>query len=133
MNLAAGSGYNTVGGNVVGHLRINQPVGLALNSFSEVSLQGGIVNAGDAASLNVEGGHTVVTGGPAPSAGGNVIVKGGTADGSYAGGNIVLQPGTGTPNGTVGWRVMFRSPVSATGLSSLTEPRKPRQGALEVG
>ena len=116
VTINAGTGYNTVGGNVILSSGTNSPWVLAGNSFSKVSLQGGILNAGDGATLDVEGGHNTLYGSPPQlSAGGNIKLTGGNATGSYAGGNIVLQPGTGTPAGTV----QVLGSLSSTGALTL--------------
>ncbi len=102
VSIAAGSGYNSVGGNVILTSGGNSPWNLTNNSFSKVSLQGGIINPGDGATLDVEGGHNTLYGSPPQySAGGNIKLTAGNATGNYPGGNIVLQPGAGTAAGTV--------------------------------
>jgi hypothetical protein len=102
VNITAGAGYNSVGGNVTLSSGGNSPWTLVSNSFSKVSLQGVGMNSGDGAVLDVEGGHNTQYGSPPQySAGGNVRVAGGSATGNFPGGNILLLPGTGTPNGNV--------------------------------
>jgi hypothetical protein len=103
VNITAGQGYNSTGGNVTILSGGNSPWNLTSNSFSKVSLQGGSINTGDGAQLDVEGGHNTQYGSPPQySAGGNVKITAGSATGSYTGGNILLLPGTGAPNGNVG-------------------------------
>ena len=102
VSISAGSGYNSTGGNVLLTSGGNSPWNLTPNSFSKVTLQGGIINTGDGATLDVEGGHnTLYASPPQYSAGGNIKLTGGNATGNYSGGNIVLQPGTGSSAGTV--------------------------------
>jgi hypothetical protein len=114
VTINAGTGYNTVGGNVTLSSGTNSPWVLTGNSFSKVSLQGGILNPGDGATIDVEGGHNTLYGSPPQlSAGGNIKLTAGSATGSYNGGNIVLQPGTGSPVGSV--QVLGSISASGTG------------------
>ena len=102
VTVTAGGGYNSIGGNVILQSGTGSPWALAIGSYSEVSLQGAGINAGDSAVLNVEGGHAVSSSGSSISSGGNVKITAGNGVGGYAAGNIILDPGTGTPNGNVG-------------------------------
>jgi len=97
VNITAGGGYNSAGGNAILSGGPTSSWGYG-NTFSKASLHGGIGNAGDAATLDVEGGHTLAF----PSTnGGNILLTAGSAQGGPTGGNIVLQPGTGSTNGVV--------------------------------
>lgn len=102
VNITAGSGYNSTGGNINLTSGGNSPWNLSLNSFSEISLIGSAYSTGAGAEVDVEGEHNTVSNGSNSGSGGNVKVTAGNASGSYAGGNILLLPGTGTPGGGVG-------------------------------
>ncbi len=100
VNIAAGSGYNTVGGDVSIRSGGSSYWSLSSPVFSKVLIGGGDANGGDGAKVEVEGGH-VITMSPV-SSGGNIVITGGNAVGGYAGGNIILSPGAGSPVGNVG-------------------------------
>ena len=102
ISMIAGNGYNGVGGNVAITSGPNSPWSLTGNGFSKVSLQGGTLNSGDGASLDVEGGHNPLSNGSAVSSGGNVRITSGNGVGGYPGGNILLVTGTGSTPGNVG-------------------------------
>ena len=102
VSIASGNGYNGVGGNVAISSGPNSPWSLTGNGFSKISLQGGTLNAGDGATLEVEGGHNPLSNGSSVSSGGNVKITSGNGVGGYPGGHILLVTGTGSTAGNVG-------------------------------
>ncbi len=102
VTIAAGGGYNGVGGDVTLTSGPNSPWTLTGNLASAVKLQGGTLNAGDGAAITVEGGHNVSPAGTMTSGGGSVTITAGNGSaGTQPGGSITLTPGTGSPNGRV--------------------------------
>jgi hypothetical protein len=95
INLIAGSGYNTGGGNVNITAGATSCWALTSNSHADVNLQGGAnLSATDASSINLQGGGTVGIGCPTPNTnGGNLILKSGVGTGSGSQGNIQLLNG----------------------------------------
>ena len=86
INLTAGSGYNSAGGNINITAGQSSYWGLANDSHSDVILKGGYDNAStDAATITTEGGHIVSF---------NATVSNG--------GNLLLKPGTGASGGNNG-------------------------------
>jgi hypothetical protein len=67
-----------------------------------VTIQGADVDSSpeSGAVIEVEGGQNRAIGSDA-TAGGDVIISGGHAEGSYPGGNVAIQPGAGSPDGNV--------------------------------
>ena len=97
VNITAGGGYNSAGGNAIVSGGSTSSWGYG-NTFSKASLHGGTGNTGDAAVVDVEGGHTLAY----PSTnGGNILLTAGSAVGGSTGGNIVLTPGSGSTGGSV--------------------------------
>ena len=86
INLIAGSGYNTAGGNINITAGQSSYWGLTNDTHSDVILKGGFDNAAaDAATLTTEGGHIISL---------NSSVSNG--------GNLILKPGTGAAGGNNG-------------------------------
>jgi hypothetical protein len=118
VTIKAGGGYNGVGGNIVMQSGPNSPWSLTPDGFSKLALQGGTLNAGDGAVLEVEGGHNINSSRGSISRGGNVRITTGNGVGGYAGGNILLLPGTGTPAGRVGIGVSNPSTLLQVGSAT---------------
>jgi hypothetical protein len=115
VNIMAGGGYNSAGGNITIQSGMTSDWAQPSNSFSKVSILGGtmdLVNTGG--SVEVEGGHNASTGLGYAAIGGNILLNGGNANGSYSGGSIILAGGTGSPGGGV----IIRTNSSKPGCSS---------------
>ena len=102
VNILAGGGYNTAGGNITIQSGPTSDWASPSNSFSKITIQGGTMDGVDTGgSIEVEGGHNANTGTPYNALGGNVLLIGGDASGSYPGGSVILAGGTGSPGGGV--------------------------------
>ncbi len=122
INLTAGSGYNTAGGNI--NITAGQSSYWALvnDSHSDVILKGGYnINAPDAATLTTEGGR-IVSFNSTTSNGGNLVLKPGTGAGGGANGYIHLDGiiamtvSLGLGGGSSGSPVSLLNQKSFTGL-----------------
>jgi len=118
INLIAGSGYNTAGGNINITAGQTSYWALANDSHSDVITKGGYnINSTDAATLTTEGGH-VISFDPSNSNGGNLLLKPGAGVGTGTNGYIQLDAviaygvSTAIAGGAAG------SPVSLTNYKS---------------
>lgn len=94
INLTAGSGYNSAGGNVNITAGQSSYWGLTNDSHSDVILKGGFnINATDAATMTTEGGH-IISLNSSTSNGGNLLLKPGSGAGGGTNGVIKLDGAT---------------------------------------
>jgi len=88
INMVAGSGYNSAGGNISITAGATSCWAIPAGSHADVLISGGQnLNTTDASSIIFEGGYTIGTSCPPPGA---------------AGGNLVLKPGIGSGTGNNG-------------------------------
>jgi hypothetical protein len=100
VNITAGTGYNSVGADVILKSGTNSNWSLAATgTHSNVSLQGGGLLGADGAVLTVEGAGNGCSNNCNATFGGNVRITGGTGFGGDPGGSIILTPGS--PSGDV--------------------------------
>jgi hypothetical protein len=127
INLTAGSGYNTAGGNVNIAAGASSYWALANDSHSDVIIRGGynMPSNVDAASLTTEGGHVISFNSSASN-----------------GGNLILKPGSGVSGGnngyikldgvvTLGYVLNIAGGASGSPVSLLNQPTY--IGVLPVG
>jgi hypothetical protein len=94
INITAGSGYNSAGGNVNITGGQSSYWGLTNDSHSDVILKGGYnINATDAATMTTEGGH-IISFNSTASNGGNLVLKPGAGVGGGSNGVIKLDGAT---------------------------------------
>ena len=95
VNITAGTGYNSVGADVILKSGTNSNWSLsAPGTHSNVSLQGGGLLGADGAVLTVEGAGNGCSNNCSATFGGNVRITGGTGFGGDPGGSIILTPGS---------------------------------------
>ncbi|HLQ51236.1 MAG TPA: hypothetical protein VK129_07035 [Terriglobales bacterium] len=95
VNITAGSGYNSVGADVILKSGTNSNWSLSTpGTHSNVSLQGGGLLGADGAVLTVEGAGNGCSNNCSATFGGNVRITGGTGFGGDPGGSIILTPGS---------------------------------------
>ena len=100
VNITAGTGYNSVGADVILKSGSNSNWSLsAAGTHSNVSLQGGGLLGADGAVLTVEGAGNGCSNNCNATFGGNVRITGGAGLGGDPGGSIILTPGS--PSGDV--------------------------------
>src|SRR5713101_1668968 len=95
VNITAGTGYNSVGADVILKSGTNSNWSLsAPGTHSNVSLQGGGLLGADGAVLTVEGAGNGCSNNCSATFGGNVRITGGAGFGGDPGGSIILTPGS---------------------------------------
>ncbi|HTC94541.1 MAG TPA: hypothetical protein VK699_13965 [Terriglobales bacterium] len=100
VNITSGTGYNSVGGDVILKSGTNSNWSLSsAGTHSNVSLQGGGLLGADGAVLTVEGAGNGCSNNCNATFGGNVRITAGAGFGGDPGGSIILTPGS--PSGNV--------------------------------